>query len=96
MNQIIDVKSFYEDSYKQLEEIKGDSERADGFVKCMNIALKHVINVPNGYWIDEGGCIAKCSLCGHEMDVYLNGGYYKYCPHCGASMHGEGVANDKS
>lgn len=53
-----------------------------------------VAPVRHGRWIDdeEFGLelyYAKCSLCGRFMDVHENGGYYNYCPNCGARMDGE-------
>lgn len=46
-----------------------------------------------GKWIDDdklneklGTYFANCSLCGYEMDVHDNRGYFNYCPNCGAKM----------
>lgn len=47
-----------------------------------------------GKWIDDivsysdtGDIIlANCSLCGYQMDVVYEHGYFKYCPNCGARM----------
>lgn len=45
----------------------------------------------------DGYCEFKCSLCGVELaevrggihDCGLDGGYFKYCPNCGAKMEGK-------
>lgn len=50
-----------------------------------------------GKWIDDivsysdtGDIIlSNCSLCGHQMDVVYEHGYFRYCPSCGARMDGE-------
>ena len=38
-------------------------------------------------------CEFKCSLCGATADIVeggsLDGGYFNYCPNCGAKMDGE-------
>lgn len=53
-----------------------------------------------GEWIDGDilngaidGYYANCSLCGFEMDVHAEHGYFEYCPRCGADMRGE--SNDR-
>lgn len=51
----------------------------------------------NGKWIDDivsysdtGDIIlANCSLCGYQMDIVYEHGYFRYCPSCGARMDGE-------
>lgn len=42
------------------------------------------------YYKGDGHCEFKCSLCGVEIGVIeggeLDGGYFRYCPGCGAKM----------
>ncbi|MBR2999773.1 MAG: hypothetical protein IKF39_02150 [Oscillospiraceae bacterium] len=45
--------------------------------------------VKHGCWIDKGGDIATCSICGGEPYYSGNIHEYKYCPYCGARMDGE-------
>ena len=44
------------------------------------------------YYKGDGHCEFKCSLCGVEIGVVeggeLDGGYFRYCPGCGAKMDG--------
>lgn len=46
-------------------------------------------NRRHGHWVDddgEFGYYANCSVCGYEMDVHENRGYFNFCPHCGSDM----------
>ena len=44
------------------------------------------------YWEGEGHCEFKCSVCGVEIGCVeggdLDGGFFSYCPNCGADMRG--------
>lgn len=45
-------------------------------------------------WHKEGHCEFKCSVCGAWAGIIeggtLDGGYFDYCPNCGAKMDGSG------
>ncbi|MEE0898964.1 MAG: hypothetical protein U0L88_15220 [Acutalibacteraceae bacterium] len=52
-----------------------------------------VVPVVHGKWIDEDPAFAEyfanCSVCGYEIDVHNERGYFNFCPNCGAKMDGE-------
>lgn len=52
-----------------------------------------VVHVVHGKWIDEDPAFAEyfanCSVCGYEIDVHNERGYFNFCPNCGAKMDGE-------
>jgi hypothetical protein len=52
-----------------------------------------VVKVVHGKWIDEDPAFAEyfanCSVCGYEIDVHNERGYFNFCPNCGAKMDGE-------
>ena len=52
-----------------------------------------VVQVVHGHWIDEDPAFAEyfanCSVCGYEIDVHNERGYFNFCPNCGAKMDGE-------
>lgn len=49
-----------------------------------------VVQVVHGKWIDEDPAFAEyfanCSVCGYEIDVHNERGYFNFCPNCGAKM----------
>lgn len=51
-----------------------------------------VVQVVHGKWIDEDPAFAEyfanCSVCGYEIDVHNERGYFNFCPNCGAKMDG--------
>ena len=51
-----------------------------------------VAPVVHGRWIDEDPAFAEysanCSVCGYEIDVHDERGYFNFCPYCGAKMDG--------
>ena len=52
-----------------------------------------VAPVVHGKWIDEDPAFAEyfanCSVCGYEIDVHNERGYFNFCPNCGAKMDGK-------
>jgi hypothetical protein len=52
-----------------------------------------VAPVVHGKWIDEDPAFAEyfanCSVCGYEIDVHNERGYFNFCPNCGAKMDKE-------
>ena len=53
-----------------------------------------VVQVVHGKWIDEDPTFAEyfanCSVCGYEIDVHNERGYFNFCPNCGAKMDAQG------
>ena len=51
-----------------------------------------VVQVVHGKWIDEDPAFAEyfanCSVCGYEIDIHNERGYFNFCPNCGAKMDG--------
>ena len=54
------------------------------------VPVKHGKDI---YYKAKGHCEFKCSVCGAEAHVVeggeLDGGYFNYCPNCGAKMDEE-------
>lgn len=64
----------------------------------MDVPSADVAPVRHAKWIDDdeeylrrGYQFANCSVCGFQMDVHENRGYYNYCPLCGAKMGEEEI-----
>ena len=70
--------------------------RLDDWVKTLPSA--DVVQVVHGKWIDEDPAFAEyfanCSVCGYEIDVHNERGYFNFCPNCGAKMDGEEWQDD--
>ena len=56
----------------------------------MDLPSADVVPVVHGKWIDEDPAFAEyfanCSVCGYEIDVHNERGYFNFCPNCGAKM----------
>lgn len=51
--------------------------------------IKDVPNTNVGKWILLGCGWARCSQCGvKHINIYDDGHWYNFCPHCGAKMEG--------
>lgn len=67
-------------------------------VNDCGICIQKIVDLPSaqlqGKWIDDNlinemyDCLmlANCSVCGYQMDVRHERGYFRYCPNCGADM----------
>jgi hypothetical protein len=94
-----------EDFVKWLEEMQiKHPKKADAFgvakIHLRHVPAADVKPVVHGRNISDeahGHIEFKCSLCGCELstvyggknDCGMDGGYFNYCPHCGARMDGE-------
>lgn len=83
-------------------QMMDDTHRADLIMTGMYLCEEAVINEPSAqperktakdiYNTAHGHCEFKCSACGVEIGVVeggeLEGGYFNFCPKCGARMEG--------
>lgn len=70
-----------------IDEVKNTNGVTEDFEICLK-ALKNqptadVVEVRHGKW-NKNGNGRDCSICGFKY--YANGGFFNYCPKCGAKM----------
>ena len=70
-----------------------NAELTKAINRIQDLPSADVVQVVHGKWIDEDPAFAEyfanCSVCGYEIDVHNERGYFNFCPNCGAKMRGE-------
>ena len=71
-----------------------NDELREAVKRIKDIEPADVAPVVHGKWIDEDPAFAEyfanCSVCGYEIDVHNERGYFNFCPNCGAKMDAQG------
>lgn len=102
--RLIDADALREAMYHEAFETDSDMQKWDGgcwirykmfenaIENAPTIEAKPIIYAHDISQFQKGHVEFKCSLCGVEIGVVeggpLDGGYFKYCPLCGAKLEG--------